>query len=104
MTVICGSGHSVYTVHANSMYGTTVMKSGNSFFVRVDYREFKTRLNRSPGCEIRRKGWETVICDDEGDILGIVHAAAIDDKGRVHPTEYYLRRIDPPRRNPRLVA
>jgi hypothetical protein len=80
------------------------MKANSSFFVRVDYREFKRRLNRSPGCAIRRKAYETVICDDEGDILGIVHAASIDEKGRVHPTEYYLRRLDPPRRHPRLVA
>jgi len=29
---------------------------------------------------------------------------AIDDKGRVHPTEYYLRRVDPLLRKPRLVA
>ncbi len=80
------------------------MVSNNSFFVRVDYQEFKSRLNRSPGCDIRRKAWETVIYDGEGDILGIVHAAAIDDKGRVHPTEYFLRRTDPPHRHPRLVA
>jgi len=80
------------------------MASSSSFFVRVDYEEFKRRLNRSPGCDIRRKAWETVIYDGDGDILGIVHAAAIDDKGRVHPTEYYLRRLDPPHRYPRLVA
>lgn len=80
------------------------MKSDHSFFVRVDYREFKRRLNRSPGCEIRRRAYETVIYDGEGDVLGIVHAASIDEKGRVHPTEYYLRRIDPPQLRPRLVA
>lgn len=80
------------------------MRSNESFFVRVDYNEFKSRLNRSPGCRIRRKGWETVIHDAAGDLLAIVHAAAIDEKGRVHPTEYYLRRIDPPAQKPRLVA
>jgi len=80
------------------------MKSDSSFFVRVDYREFKRRLNRSPGCDIRRKAYETVIYDSDGDILGIVHAASIDDKGRVHPTGYFLRRLDPPQQNPRLVA
>ena len=80
------------------------MKSDSSFFVRVDYREFKVRLGRSPGCDIRRKAYETVICDSEGDVLGIVHAASIDEKGRVHPTEYYLRRVDPLLRKPRLVA
>ena len=80
------------------------MRSSSSFFVRVDYREFKRRLNSTPGCDIRHKGFETVIQDAEGDILGIVHAASIDEKGRVHPTEYYLRRIDPPKQYPRLVA
>ena len=81
------------------------MNADNSFFVRVDYSEFKRRLNRSARCDIRRKAYETVILDGEGDILGIVHAASIDEKGRVHPTEYYLRRIDPPQQqHPRLVA
>jgi hypothetical protein len=80
------------------------MVSENSFFVRVDYREFKCRLNSVPGCDVRRKAFETVILDGEGDILGIVHAASIDEKGRCHPTEYYLRRMDPPQHNSRLVA
>ena len=80
------------------------MQHESSFFVRVDQREFKRRLNATPGCDIRRKGYETVIYDAEGDILGIMHAASIDEKGRCHPTEYYLRRIDPPAHNPRLVA
>lgn len=76
----------------------------HSFFVKVDYQEFKRRLNRSPGCDIRRKGYETVIYDSDGDILAIVHAASIDEKGRCYPTEYYLRRVDPPHRNSKLVA
>ena len=80
------------------------MKSDSSFFVRVDYSEFKSRLNRSPGCDVRRKAYETVIYDRQGDVLSIVHAASIDEKGRVHPTEYYLRRIEPPQQSPRLVA
>ena len=85
------------------------MKSSNSFFVQVDQAEFKLRLNRCPDLDIRRKAYETVIYDRAGDILGILHAASIDEKGRCHPTEYYLRRIDPPQRQPqqrhsRLVA
>ena len=86
------------------MYGITVMKSSNSFFVQVDPAEFKRRLNRCPNPDIRRKAYETVIFDGAGDILGILHAASIDEKGRCHPTEYYLRRIDPPQRQLRLVA
>jgi hypothetical protein len=86
------------------MYGMTVMHTTDSFFARVDYREFKRRLNRCPQPDIRRKAYETVIYDEEGDVLGIVHAASIDEKGRCHPTEYYLRRIDPPGASPRLVA
>ena len=39
-----------------------------------------------------------------GDILGVVHAASIDERGRVHPTEYYLRRVDLPGVNSRQVA
>ncbi|MFM7273662.1 MAG: hypothetical protein ACKO4A_07375 [Gammaproteobacteria bacterium] len=80
------------------------MKSLESFFVRVDYREFKRRLNRAPNADIRRKGYETVIYDAEGDILGIVQAASIDERGRCHPTEYFLRRLDPAGENPALVA
>ena len=80
------------------------MLSNDSFFVSVDYREFKRRLNRCPRPEIRRKAYETVIHDEEGDILGIVHAASIDEHGRCHPTAYYLRRIDPPHTMPRAVA
>ena len=81
------------------------MKSLDSFFVRVDYREFKRRLNRCPSADIRRKAYETVIYDEDGDILGIVHAASIDERGRCHPTEYYLRRLDPPAGlSPRQVA
>lgn len=80
------------------------MRSTDSFFVRVDYREFKRRLNRCPRADVRRKGYETVILDEEGDILGIVHAASIDERGRCHPTEYYLRRIDPPGSSSALVA
>lgn len=80
------------------------MKSLDSFFVRVDYREFKRRLNRCPSPDIRRKAYETVIYDEDGDILGIVHAASIDERGRCHPTEYYLRRLDPPGLSPRQVA
>ena len=45
-----------------------------------------------------------MISDEEGDILAIVHAAAIDERGRIHPTEYYLRRTDPPGVNSRQVA
>ena len=73
------------------------MKSSNSFFVQVDQAEFKLRLDRCSDLDIRRKA---------GDILGILHAASIDEKGRCHPTEYYLRRIDPPQRqrHSRLVA
>lgn len=80
------------------------MNHKDSFFVRVDVRDFKRRLNGSPGCTIRRRGFETVICDAEGDVLGIMHAASIDERGRCHPTEYYLRRMDPPGLQPRLVA
>ena len=80
------------------------MKNLESFFVKVDYRDFKRRINRCPRADIRHKGYETVISDEEGDILGIVHAASIDERGRVHPTEYYLRRTDLVSTNSRQVA
>lgn len=75
-----------------------------SFFVRVEYRDFKRRINACPGCAVRRKGYETEIYDSAGDILGIVHAASIDEKGRCHPTAYYLRRVDLQQDCSRLVA
>ena len=80
------------------------MHTNDSFFVTADYREFKRRINRCPRPEIRRKSYETVIYDEEGDILGIFHAASIDEKGRCHPTAYYLRRANPPHATPRAVA
>jgi len=80
------------------------MRANESFFVRVDYQEFKRRLNRCARPAIRRRAFETVIYDPDGDVLGIVHAASIDERGRCHPTEYYLRRLDPPASWPRLVA
>jgi len=69
--------------------------NNESFFVEVRVDLFRRRLNATPGCEIRRKGFETVIFDSEGDILGIVHAASIDENGTVYPTSYYLRRTEP---------
>ena len=80
------------------------MNWNSSFFARVDQCEFRGRLNRSPGCDIRRGDYETVIYDNLGDILAIMHAASIDESGRCHPTEYFLRRIDPPPHPARLVA
>jgi hypothetical protein len=80
------------------------MKHPESFFVRVDVREFKRQLNRYPGCTVRRRAFETVIHDDAGDVLAIMHAASIDERGRCHPTEYYLRRAEPVPSRLRLVA
>ena len=82
------------------------MKSSNSFFVQVDQAEFKLRLDRCSDLDIRRKAYETVIYDRAGDILGLLHAASIDENGRCHPTEHSLRPIDPPHRqlHPPLVA
>jgi hypothetical protein len=77
--------------------------SARQFFCQVDASEFRRRINRDAG-KIKRSGYETVIFDSAGDILGIMHAASIDEKGRVHPTQYYLRRMDPPVAGLSLVA
>lgn len=78
--------------------------NNDSFFVEVPVDAFRRRLNATPGCEIRRKGFETVVFDSEGDILGIVHAASIDETGAVHPTRYHLRRTEPGVAVSQLVA
>lgn len=73
------------------------------FFTQVEYREFRRRLNRE-AANVSHKGYETVVYDTVGDILGIMYAASIDERGRCHPTEYYLRRTDPVQTQVRLVA
>jgi len=83
---------------------TTRALSDNSFFIAVEVDAFRRRLNATPGCEIRRKGYETVVFDSSGDILGLVHAAAIDECGDCHPTRYYLRRHELPVAHEQMVA
>ena len=77
--------------------------SDQKFFIRVDYTEFRRRMNRD-AVQVSRSGYETVLFDAEGDILGIMHAASIDEHGRCHPTEYYLRRVEFPAAEMSLVA
>ena len=74
-----------------------------NFFAQVDYKEFRRRMNRN-AVQVSRTGYETVLYDAEGDLLGIMHAASIDERGKVHPTAYYLRRSEPEHIATRLVA
>ena len=74
-----------------------------NFFVQVDYKEFRRRMNRN-ATQVSRTGYETVLYDAAGDLLGIMHAASIDERGKVHPTDYFLRRSEPAQASTRLVA
>ena len=60
-------------------------------FTQVDYRQFRQYLAQIPGQQIRTRGYETEICDADGDIQAIVHAASIDENGRCHPASYHVR-------------
>ena len=60
-------------------------------FTQVDYRQFRQFMTGITTNVIKGKGFETVIYDDHGDIRAIVHAASIDEQGRCHPAEYYIR-------------
>ncbi|MGK0441377.1 MAG: hypothetical protein ACJA0N_001175 [Pseudohongiellaceae bacterium] len=62
-----------------------------SVFTSVNYRQFRNFLAEIAGSKIKGKGYETVICDKTGNIQAIVHAASIDDHGRCHPAEYFVR-------------
>lgn len=85
-----------------TVFGDTAVRKP-TFFTRVEYSEFRRRLDQEP-VEVSHSGYETILYDVDGDILGIIHAASIDETGRCHPTEYYLRRVEPQRTPIRLVA
>ena len=60
-------------------------------FTQVDYQQFRQFLSTVATRKVKNKGFETVIYDMQGDVLAIVHAASIDDKGNCHEAEYHLR-------------
>jgi hypothetical protein len=60
-------------------------------FTQVDYQQFRQLLSNTASRKVKTRGFETTIYDREGDILAIVHAASIDDKGNCHPAEYHVR-------------
>jgi hypothetical protein len=60
-------------------------------FTQVDYKQFRQFLSAVATRKVKNKGFETVIYDTQGDVLAIVHAASIDDKGNCHDAEYHVR-------------
>lgn len=60
-------------------------------FTQVNYRQFRQYMAATCSTVIKGKGYETVIYDKHGDIKAIVHAASIDEQGRCHPAQYYVR-------------
>lgn len=63
----------------------------NRVFTRVEYPQFRQFLDGLVTGRIRHKGYETVICDRDGDLQALVHAPSIDEKGRLYPAAYYIR-------------
>ena len=68
----------------------------NSIFTRVDYEQFRAFVDAFPTGRIRNRGYETAIYDRHGDILATVYAASIDERGKCHPAEYYIRAVSLP--------
>ena len=62
----------------------------SKIFTEVDYRSFRRYLAGIDAPKIRDRGYETVICDRHGEVQAIVHAAAIDERGRCHPAAYHV--------------
>jgi len=59
-------------------------------FTQVDYQQFRQYLSTVATRKVKNKGFETVIYDMKGEILAIVHAASIDEKGNCHDAEYHV--------------
>ena len=66
-----------------------------SVFQAVNYRQFRSFLADVSDSKIKGKGYETVICDKAGNVQAIMHAASIDEHGRCHPAEYFVRNQHP---------
>ena len=62
-----------------------------SVFASVNYRQFRSFLADIASNKIKGQGYETVIYDETGSVQAIVHAASIDEHGRCHPAEYFVR-------------
>ncbi|MBN4055537.1 hypothetical protein JYU12_02210 [bacterium AH-315-K03] len=63
----------------------------NQVFTQVNYRQFRQFMDSITTTVIKGKGYETAIYDNHANIKAIVHAASIDEKGRIHPSEYYIK-------------
>lgn len=67
------------------------MRSVASVFTQVNYSGFRAALALHQVGKISSGGYETVIYDQDDLPLAISHAASIDERGRCHPTSYYVR-------------
>ena len=63
----------------------------NRVFTQVDYRQFRQYIANITTPNIKAKGYETTIYDQQGDIQAIIHAASIDSNGRCYEAEYFIR-------------
>lgn len=64
-----------------------------SFFTRVDYRQFRQFMQQLGGHHIKNRGYETEIYDSHGDLQAIIQAASIDEQGRCHPASYHVHQV-----------
>jgi hypothetical protein len=60
-------------------------------FTEIDYQQFRQLLGNTATRKVKTRGFETTIFDQDGEILAIVHAASIDEKGNCHAAEYHVR-------------
>lgn len=63
----------------------------NRVFTQVSYREFREQISGIATKNIKSKGYETTIFDDDGNIHAIMHAASIDNHGNCYPAAYFIR-------------
>lgn len=63
----------------------------NRIFTQVDYSQFRQLMAAVATQKVKKKGFETVIYAADGDILAIVYAASIDEKGKCHPAQYHIK-------------
>ncbi|MDC3332810.1 hypothetical protein OAV62_01065 [bacterium] len=62
----------------------------DSIFNHVQYRQFRQYMQTIGTHKIDKKGYETHIFSQSGELKAIIHAASIDAAGNCHPAEYYI--------------
>ena len=67
------------------------LQQNSRVFTQVDYRQFRQHMADTHTKQVKGKGFETIIFDQNGDIQAIMHAASIDEAGNCYPAEYFIR-------------